>query len=30
MELPGWIWPITVSVGALLFIVAFIILASRK
>jgi hypothetical protein len=30
MELPGWIWPITVSVGALLLIVAFIILASRK
>jgi hypothetical protein len=30
MELPGWIWPIMVSVGALLFIFVFIFLASRK
>lgn len=30
MELPGWIWPMTVSVGALALIIAFIFFSVRK
>lgn len=30
MELPGWLWPMTVSIGALLLIIAFIFFASRR